>query len=434
MAIKRDLTDKIKPFLKRKEFLAIIGPRQAGKTTLLDLLRESLINDFKVSEKNIRMITFENRRLLSQFDDDPVEFVKSYIPAAGTATFYLMIDEFQYSKEGGQKLKLIYDTIPNIKIFVTGSSSLDIKAQVGKFMVGRILSFHLYPFGFGEILRSRDARLEKIYNENNKKITNWLFKDKAPAVKSKIDTFAAEFIKHYEKYCVWGGYPAVTLARNDNERKKLLTDIYNGYILKDIKSLLELATDKNLYLLAQYLAAQAGNILVYQNLSQASGLPYRNLVKHINILKETFVCSEVKPFFKNRQKELSRNPKIFFVDMGFRDNIIENMNELNKHTDAGSIVENTVFIRLNELHEGFNKINFWRTKAGAEVDFVLHAAGEIIPIEVKYSNFEKEKIPRGLASFIESFKPKRAVVLTKNYWGRAKIADTEILFAPVYYI
>ncbi len=97
---------------------------------------------------------------------------------------------------------------------------------------------------------------------------------------------------------------------------------------------------------------QAGNIVVYQNLGQASRLDYRQTRNHLNILAETFICTEVKPFFRNRQKELSKNPKIFFYDKGFRNSLMENMNSLDKRPDSGSIIENTVFIRLNKKKEG----------------------------------------------------------------------------------
>ena len=83
---------------------------------------------------------------------------------------------------------------------------------------------------------------------------------------------------------------------------------------------------------------------------------------------------------------------------------------------------------------GFDKINFWRTKAGAEVDFVVNIKGSIVPIEVKYSNFKTEKISRSLSSFIDTFKPEYAVVLTKNYWGTMKKEKTRVLFIPVYYL
>ena len=434
MIIQRELIQKIKPFLKRKEFVAIIGPRQSGKTTFLQILKTYLCKQLKIKKDLIQTISFEDRRLLAQFEADPVSFVRSYVPGEAASNFYLMIDEFQYAIDGGQKLKLIYDTVKGIKIFITGSSSLDIKARVGKFMVGRILSFYLYPFNFREFLRANEHRLERIYSQNNEQVVRWLAECRSFKIKKGIDIFGNEMIKQYERFCLWGGYPAVVLANNNNERKKLLADIYNNYILKDIKTLLELATERNLLLLSQYLATQIGNIIVYQNLSSASELDHRQLKKHLNILKETFICQEVKPFFKNRQKELSKNPKIFYLDMGFRNNLMENMNSLDKRSDAGSIIENTVFIRLNELCEGINKINFWRTKAGAEVDFVLHTKEGILPIEVKFSNFTREKISKSLASFIDSFNPKFAAVLTKNYWGSIRRNKTKILFIPLYYL
>jgi hypothetical protein len=173
----------------------------------------------------------------------------------------------------------------------------------------------------------------------------------------------------------------VVLAGNNAIRSKLLSDTYNNYILKDIKTLLELATEKNLLLLSQYLATQTGNIVVYQNLSQTAHLDHRQIKKHLNILEETYVCREVRPFFTNRQKELTKNPKIFFMDMGFRNNLMENMNSLAVRPDAGAIVENVVFIRLNELCSRVQKINFWRTKAGAEVDFVIHKQDALLPVE-----------------------------------------------------
>ena len=433
MFIKRNILEEIKPFLKRREFVAIIGPRQSGKTTFLEIIREYLIKERKLKKESIHLLTFEDRRLLREFESDPVSFVTSYLSNDSNETIYLMLDEFQYADEGGQKLKLVYDTVKNIKIIITGSSSLEIKAQVGRYMVGRILTFQLYPFSFQELLRAEDSRLEKIYRQKHNAISSWLFEYKTIKFGTGEDVFFYEMLNYYQQHCIWGGYPAVILAKSNEERSKLLGDIYNSYVLKDIKGLLELATERNLFLLSEYLATQIGNILVYQNLGQRAALDYRKLKKHMNILKETFVINEVRPYFKNRQKELTKNPKIYFMDIGFRNYLIENMNNLDKRSDSGAIVENIVFIRIDEMGKRTDKINFWQTKAGAEVDFVLRIKDKIIPIEVKFSRFEDVKISRSLASFIDSFKPKRALVLTKNYWGNIKRDNTEVLFAPVYY-
>ncbi len=435
MIIKRQIIEQIKPFLDKKEYLAIIGPRQSGKSVFLELIKNCLIEEKNIRPENIKIITFEDRILLNQFDENPLEFIKSYKIEKAENINYLMIDEFQYSKGGGQKLKLIYDTVKNIKIIVTGSSSLDIKAEVGKYMVGRILTFHLYPFSFGEFLAAKDLRLFEIYQKENSRILNWFLKNKIVASEfNKKDVFREEFLKLFEEYCVFGGYPRVVLSENEVEKKKILNDIYSNYILKDIKGLLELATDKNLLELTRFLAAQTGNILVYKNLSQIASLDYRKTIEHLRILEETFIIELVKPYFKNRQKELVKNPKVYFIDAGFRNGLMENMNLFSKRSDAGALVENIIFLRLKIILENFNKINFWRSKSGAEVDFVVDFNGEIFPIEVKFSEFNKPEISRSLTGFIKSFKTKRALVLTKNYFGIIKTKiGCEVLFYPVYY-
>lgn len=435
MIIQRNLISQIKVFLDKKEYIAIIGSRQSGKSVFLDLIKDYLIKEKSVNSDNIKQVTFEDRILLNQFDSDPVAFVNSYKNSVSSSSvLYLMIDEFQYSINGGQKLKLVYDTAANVKIIVTGSSSLDIKAQVGKYMVGRILTFYLYPFSFEEFLSAKDQKSANLYEEKNKKVLSWFLKSDKIAAEEGKDIFAAGFLRLFEEFAIFGGYPRVVLSETEAEKKKILNDIYSNYILKDIKGLLELATDKNLLDLTRFLAAQIGNILVYKNLSQIARLDYRKTIEHLRILEETFVIELVKPYFKNRQKELVKNPKVYFVDAGFRNGLMENMNLFSHRSDTGALVENTVFLRLKIILKNFNKINFWRSKAGAEVDFVIDLNGEIFPIEVKFSEFNKPEISRSLASFIKSFKTKRALVLTKDYFGFTKTkTGCEVLFWPVYY-
>lgn len=430
----RDLVKKIEPFLDRREFIGVVGPRQSGKTTLLNIMQKHLREKLEVKEELMKIVTFEDRRQLIEFESDPLAYINSWMPENSGKKFYLMLDEFQYVESGGQKLKLIYDTIENIKIIITGSSSLEIKGNIGKYMVGRLLSFKLYPFNFGEFLRVKNERLERIYRKQSNKIRDWMFDNSTSDFEDGYDTFHNEMVDLWEEFCIWGGYPAVVITERDGIRKKLLSEIYNNYILKDIKTLLELSTENNLYKLSQYLATQIGSIIVYKNLSQKSGLNYRKLKKHINILKETFICNEVKPFFKNRQKELSKNPKIYFIDTGFRNNLMQNFNSLNLRSKAGALVENAVFIKLLRLNGNTEKINFWRKKAGAEVDFIMHIKDGILPIEVKYSNFSENKIPSGLISLLKIYNPDKALVLTKNYWGSIKYRNTKLLFVPVYYL
>lgn len=432
MLINRLLAKKICALLSRKEFISIIGPRQAGKTTLLELLKNERLKKNKT--ENIKIITFEDKKLLFEFDADPVSFVNSY-RKNDREKLFLMLDEFQYAPNGGRELKLVYDTCQNIKVIVTGSSSLDLKAKVGKFMVGRMFDFYLSPFSFHEFLIAKNTRASNLYTKKNFDVVDFLNNKTSTSFNNERDPFYNSFLGLFEEFCLWGGYPAVVLENNVDNKRKILSEILNKYLLKDISGLLQLASEKNLLLLAQFLAVQNGQILVYNNLAKEAGLDYINTKKHLNILEQTFIIKLLRPYFNNRNKELSKNPKVYFMDLGFRNMLLENMNDFSKRVDAGQIVENAVFVKLNQIvADGYGKINFWRTKVGAEVDFILSIDGNIIPIEVKYTLMDKPEVSRGLISFMKDYKSEIAIVLTKNYWGKTNVLDSKkIIFVPVYY-
>ncbi|MGM0368261.1 MAG: ATP-binding protein [Actinomycetota bacterium] len=433
MIVNRDLLEKIKPFILRKEYLAITGPRQSGKTTFLEIIRRYLIDKLEVDEENIRIITFEDRRLLIEFEENPISFIKSW-RTNQQDQFYLLIDEFQYAKDGGQKLKLVYDTLEKLKIIITGSSSLEIASKVKSYMTGRLLTFNMYPFSFKEFLKYKNKRLEKIYIENNEKLINYIKNYNGISIKEGKDTFRKEFLNLFEEYCIWGGYPSVVLSNTEIEKEKIISNIFNSYILSEIKGLIELDTERQLFLLSQMLSAQMGGIVVYNNLGNQCGLNYKKLIKHLNILRATFIIRELKPYFKNKQKELSKNPKIYFIDNGFRNYLIKNYNRLNIRNDAGSLIEGVVFNRISEGLTDSGNPYFWRTKVGAEVDFVLLLRDSAIPIEVKFAEFKKPVISKSYISFINNFKPDYGLVLTKDYWGKLQYNGTEVVFAPVYYL
>lgn len=443
MLIKRNLVEIIKPYFSRKEYIAIVGPRQSGKTTFLEILKEYLISNVQVSPELVKIISFEDRRILQEFEENPISFINSWISNSEKIN-YLLIDEFQYAKDGGQKLKFVYDMLKNVKIIITGSSSLEMASKVKSFMTGRLLTFHMHPFSFSEFLRFKDNRLEKIYYNNSFKINEIMFNfenhkenlskktaDNLPAGK---DMYFEEFYELFDEYCIWGGYPLVAMSISKDEKRKVLSEIFNSYILHDIKGLLDLNTERELFLLAQILATQIGSTVVYNNLSLASGLIYRKMIEHLNILNSTFIIKEVRPYFTNKQKEIVKNPKIYFLDNGFRNYLIENYNNLKLRPDSGQMFEQNAFIRLNEICSDKGQLCFWRTKAGAEVDFVFIKGNELIPIEVKFSEFNKPIITKSLASFINKFKPKTAFVINKNFWGKLVISNTEVVFMPAYYL
>lgn len=415
MYIQRDLEKKLTKYLRRREVLAILGPRQAGKTTLLKKLSKHFPKN-----KRIKYITFERRSDLSLFENS-VEDFKDLV----TQYDVVFIDEFQYAKECGQKLKYLYDTT-DVKFIVSGSSSLELKHKVGKYMVGRMIDFQLWPFSFREYLRAENGDLEKLLKKRigDKNILEF-----------KINTgFGKEInnrlAKSLEDYVVYGGYPAVILSNDVSEKEKVLENILDKFLLKDIKLLLELATDDKLLKLAKFLAIQIGNIISYQELSAVSELSYKTLKKHLAILQNTFIIDLISPFFLNKKTELVKNPKCFFHDLGLRNSLISDFRRVDERNDLGAIMENYAYTLLRNS-EIVPRLKFWRTKSLAEVDFVLEKNQEKIPIEVKYTS--ERKIGKSFYSFLRKHKPSQGIILTKDYLAEENVEGAKIKFIPLTY-
>jgi len=414
MYIKRQLEIQIEPFLAKKEAISIVGPRQAGKTTFI----QNLAKRFEREGRKVKFITFERKIDLDLFNNSIEDFKK--IVEQYEIVF---IDEFQYGRGGGQKLKYLYDTT-KIKFIISGSSSLELTFQTGKYLVGRLIEFSLMPFSFREFLSAKDSEMFLVLeNISGADIFNFDLKN---ALGREINSRLAARL---EEYLIFGGYPAAVLSAGAEEKKKVLEGIYDKYLLKDIKDLLRLATDNELDRLGKFLAGQIGNIIKYQELAGACGLNYKELKKHLNILSKTYIISLVAPFFTNKRTELVKNPKVYFNDLGLRNYSLADWRAAGSRNDLGALAENYGFILLKSIFS--RGVKYWRTKAKAEVDFVIEKEQTVYPVEIKY--ISKRLIGKSLYSFIEKFNPPTALILTKDYLGEEKINKTKVKFIPLAY-
>lgn len=417
MYVYRQLEDQIKPFIKRKEVISIIGPRQAGKTTFIQQLAKKL----KEQKKEVKFITFERRIDLDSFQNNLEDFrnlAKKYQ--------YVIIDEFQYAKDGGKKLKYLYDTLDQTKFIISGSSSLELTFQTGKYMVGRMLEFKLFPFSFREFLSVKDSEAYNLLAERIDPSSFFKFNPK----KGFGEVINGRLAEMLEKYVVFGGYPAVVLTRAKAEKIKILEGIIEKYLLKDIKGLLNLATEDELLRLAKFLAVQIGGLVRFEELSNISNLTYQEVIKHLNILESTYLIKLIRPFYTNKRLELAKSPKCYFFDLGIRNFLINDFRPLQVRNDLGRVMENyaqNLFSRLNFSPN----LKYWRTKSKAEVDFIIEKEQNFYPIEVKYVS--KRLIGRSFYSFIDKFNPAIGIILTKDFLGEEKIKNTKVKFIPLSY-
>ncbi len=400
--------------------LILIGARQAGKTYILKLLIEHIK---KIHPENkILYFDLEKPDILDNFLN--YKTILNFLSAYGIEkekTNYILLDEFQKMPAPTKTLKIIHDHYPFLKIVATGSSSLDIHKKLREeSMAGRKMVFTVWPLSFEEYLdfaKPDDYEMFKRFMEKD------------------IGTSAVkqEFIYNLEEYAIWGSYPKAVLSKSNEEKLQKLDEIYQSYLNKDLAGFLSAEDSAPVNKLASLLSVQIGNLFNHNEIAKILGVSRYVLDKYLFVLENTFVVKRLLPFYTNKQKEVVKMPKIYFIDTGLRNFAVKNFNSFAMRQDAGLLAENFAFLELLKHKKITDEIRFWRTPYKTEVDFViLGEAGKIIPVEVKYKSFERPIAPSGLKAFINSYSPKQAFVLTKDFYAESKYGGCEIKFLPVF--
>jgi len=394
MLYPRKITKEVKKWLFEKEIIILNGPRQVGKTTLLEILKSELAKA-GVSEKTIFYLNLEELKILETLNQDPENILKYVINPKEKNYFFL--DEIQYLDNPSNFLKHLYDKYAGrIKIIATGSSSLELKAKLQDSLAGRKVSFLVNPLTFEEFL-----------NFKNFPDISYFKKEEIP------EDIKSEFDKELDEYLIYGGMPAVVLQRDKKLKRKMLEEYVSAYVNKDIRVIGKIESIARFNALVKILSSQIGNLLNISELSNAAKISRRNTEKYLDLLEYTFVLDKISPFKKNVRKQVIKMPKIYFFDMGVRNAILGNFLELESRQDSGRLFENFVFLELKNQRK--NKIFFYRSVNKAEIDFVIEEEAKIILIESKYKKLVRPIDSRVLENFLEKEKNvKKAVVVNLN--------------------
>lgn len=399
--IKRQIEGNIEKFLTDPEILVLRGPRQAGKTTLIKNISRQL------PQENVFYFTFEDELMKNKFETNPQEFINFYATDS-TQKYFFLLDEVQYLSQAGKQLKLIFDLFPHVKLIVTGSSTLDLN-QLGQYLVGRAIYFEIMPFSFDEFLETKDQKLLIEYKKKKLDLDH-------PQVTNSI--FIDELNKNLREYITYGGYPRVVLETDLQKKQVLLRNIFSTYVEKDIIQLFGPKHRHHLLSVLKYLGINLGQLLQYESLGNAVNLNYPQVKEVLDILAQTYVIQSLHPFHKNQTTELKKNPKLYFIDLGMRNVLLDKFEFDDK--EYGYLLENFV---LNQFKD--QKVKFWRTTAKAEVDFVL--TQEIIPLEVK----TKAKVTRSLRSFVDTYQPRIGLITDLTNSKEELIGKSKIFITPV---
>ncbi len=393
MYFNRKIANIIEKWLEEKEIIVLNGPRQVGKTTILKILIEKLEKK-RISKNRIFYLSLEELHILNDLNGDP-ENISKYITVSDKRN-YFFIDEIQLLDNPSNFLKHIYDKYgEKIKLVITGSSNLELKAKFQDSLAGRKVVFRINPLDFEEALWFQ-----------NSAYLDYLNKEKVPS------NIKNEFDKKLAEYLIYGGMPAVVLQKDIDKKKKLLNEYVNAYINKDIRSIGKIENISSFNALIKIISGQIGNLLNINELCNTLGLARREVLKYLELLEYTYVIDKAIPYNANVRSQLTKMPKIYFFDLGIRNLILNNFLSPSDRMDAGALFENFVFMELKNLKE---KIFFYRTISKSEIDFIVEVGTALLLIEVKYKNINNKIDERVLKNFgVKEKKDVNRFVVSKN--------------------
>lgn len=299
----------------------------------------------------------------------------------------VIIDEAQRVLNIGLKLKLLIDNYPDIQLLVTGSSSLDLSNEVSEPLTGRCDEFWLFPLSVQEIWENSD----KIIRERD-----------------------------LEKWLIYGSYPGVWSLGSNEDRSVKIKQLASNYLHKDVLKFNEVKSSEIILKLLQALALQIGNEVSFNELATTVGINKQTVASYIYLLEKVFVVFSLKPYSGNLRQALNKKRKIYFLDLGIRNAIINNQNPLKIRNDVGKLWENFVIAEKykSQLGLGYKtNLYFWRTYDGQEVDLVEDKGGELKGYEIKLKSKSRRQ-PKDWGLYTNS---SWEVIDRENYWEKMNI-------------
>ena len=434
-------------WLDDEQAIVLVGSRQVGKTSILYLLIQHLLMQ-KTSPNNVFYFDLENFDHLNLLEKGPDALIQSlHLEGADFGErIYLFIDEIQYLTHPTNFLKLMVDHHP-----VRSSTSNGVKIictapllflpctpaplhPCSSSLVGRKIVFEVFSLSFEEFLQFKSqTNLLRVVEQY--RLSVLIQEEKMPP--ALPDIYIHPLGNQFDEYCRYGGYPAVVLEPNLIKKLNLLSEIYSAYVRKDLSSLFTIENINAFNQLVQLLALGIGNLLNLNTLTADLGISRPTLENYLTILEDTFIIKRLPPFFRRKKREVVKMPKVFFFDLGLRNLVVKQFGELGIRPDRGALVENFSFIHLYRGLSVLDEINFWRTKSGTEVDFVLQSntttpEEQLLPLEVKYQAITRVTLPSGLQSFLIAYPVAQAAVVTKDSYGQIKLPKTKVFFLPAW--
>jgi len=366
----------------------VIGPRQAGKSTAIWAHLAS-------AGQPALFVDCEQSLVQSWCRSAPLflEDLEKVAPSPVT----LFFEEAQHLENAGLFLKGIVDRGVGAPVLVTGSSSFHLGAKVRESLAGRATRERLLPLSLAEVSHDLES------------------------LSGLARSRASE--ERLERHLIYGGYPEVWLG---DHPEILLTDLVEAIILRDASDLFRIGRPDAFRRMLRLAANQTGNLVNLSEWASILGVARDTVASYLEILEAGHVVAMLPPYAGGRRSELTRTPKIFFVDNGIRNHLVQSFRSPAQRVDSGRTVENWVFGELRKTLPLGLDIHFWRSTSKAEVDFVVETVSSVVGFEVKAGTPGRPSIGRSSRSFIQAYQPTHFFIVSTRRFDRQQIGTTEV--------
>ena len=344
MYVPQKQLENLSSLIQSGKVIVIYGARRVGKTTLLRKFVENL------DKQAVLFVNGDDITARQFLESQSIENLRDFVGRHQ----YLIVDEAQYVRNIGLNLKLIVDHIPGIKVIATGSSSFDLAQNVGEPLTGRRFVLKLFPLAQMEI-----SNMEKRH----------------------------ETAANLETRLIYGSYPEVVTLRDNKLREEYLRELIASYLFKDILALEGIRYSDKLVRLLQLLAFQIGNEVSLSEIGRQLAMSKNTVERYLDLLEKVFVIFRLTGFSRNLRKEITKNNRYFFYDVGIRNAVVGMFNPLNLRYDTGKIWGNYIiseFQKHREYQRLSSRFYFWRTYDRKEIDLIEESAGKLSGYEIKW--------------------------------------------------
>lgn len=354
--ISRYLEKAIRKAMDSGKAVIVMGARQVGKSTLLRHIFDGT--------DGVKWYDADNGDVRDLFAKSTTEQLRAFFGQSR----YIVIDEAQRLSDAGLTLKRIHDQMPEVQLFATGSSSFELADSICEPLTGRKREFTLYPLSFSE-MSSENGLLEEMEMLNQR--------------------------------LLYGYYPEVVTS--SGRERNVLAALANDYLYRDLLRLDNIKKSESISNLLKAVAFQIGSPVSYHELGQLTGLDDKTVEKYLDVLEKSYVTFRLNSYSRNLRNELKKSRKIYFMDMGIRNAVINNFTPIESRDPAevGHMWENFMMaerLKRNEYAEAFNNMYFWRTQQANEIDLLEEHDGQLSAFEIKWNPNSKAGIPKSFSA------------------------------------